>query len=49
MIERLQRSSNREIAGLLYVTPKTVEVHLTGSYRKLGISSRRALARALES
>jgi DNA-binding CsgD family transcriptional regulator len=29
------------------VTPKTVEVHLSSAYRKLGIGSRRELARAL--
>jgi DNA-binding CsgD family transcriptional regulator len=29
------------------VTPKTVEVHLSNAYRKLGISSRRELERAL--
>jgi DNA-binding CsgD family transcriptional regulator len=40
--------SNRDIAQTLYVTPKTVEVHLSNAYRKLGISSRRDLARALE-
>ena len=40
--------SNREIAQELYVTPKTVEVHLSNAYRKLGIRSRRELgARAL--
>ena len=32
--------SNRDIARALYVTPKTVEVHLTSVYRKLGIRSR---------
>jgi DNA-binding CsgD family transcriptional regulator len=35
--------SNREIAQTLYVTPKTVEVHLTSIYRKLGISRRAEL------
>jgi DNA-binding CsgD family transcriptional regulator len=30
------------------VTPKTVEVHLSNAYRKLGIKSRRELASALE-
>jgi ATP/maltotriose-dependent transcriptional regulator MalT len=35
------------IAQELYVTPKTVEVHLSNAYRKLGISSRRELAHAL--
>jgi DNA-binding NarL/FixJ family response regulator len=39
--------SNREIAQALYVTPKTVEVHLSNSYRKLGIKSRAGLAQAL--
>jgi DNA-binding CsgD family transcriptional regulator len=39
--------SNRDIAQSLYVTPKTVEVHLSSAYRKLGIGSRRELPRAL--
>ena len=39
---------NRDIAQALYVTPKTVELHLTNAYRKLGIRSRRELAGALE-
>jgi DNA-binding CsgD family transcriptional regulator len=39
--------SNREIAQTLYVTPKTVEVHLSSAYRKLGISSRHGLAEVL--
>ena len=33
--------TNRDIAQSLYVTPKTVEVHLSNAYRKLGIRSRR--------
>ncbi len=36
--------SNRAIAQELYVTPKTVEVHLSNAYRKLGIASRGELA-----
>jgi DNA-binding CsgD family transcriptional regulator len=40
--------SNRDIAQALFVTPKTVEVHLSNAYRKLGIRSRRELAGALE-
>ena len=39
--------SNREIAQTLYVTPKTVEVHLSNAYRKLGIRSRQELGEAL--
>jgi DNA-binding CsgD family transcriptional regulator len=39
--------TNRDIAQTLYVTPKTVEVHLSSAYRKLGIGSRRELGRAL--
>ncbi|HYC81369.1 MAG TPA: AAA family ATPase [Solirubrobacterales bacterium] len=39
--------TNREIAQQLFVTPKTVEVHLSNAYRKLDIRSRRELAGAL--
>jgi DNA-binding CsgD family transcriptional regulator/tetratricopeptide (TPR) repeat protein len=39
--------TNREIAQTLYVTQRTVEVHLTSIYRKLAISSRSQLAAAL--
>jgi DNA-binding CsgD family transcriptional regulator len=40
-------STNREIAQTLFVTEKTVELHLTNAYRKLGIRSRFQLADAL--
>jgi DNA-binding CsgD family transcriptional regulator len=40
-------SSNREIAQALFVTLKTVEMHLSNAYRKLDISSRTELAAAL--
>jgi DNA-binding CsgD family transcriptional regulator len=40
--------SNREIAQALFITQRTVEVHLTSAYRKLGISSRLQLAAALD-
>jgi ATP/maltotriose-dependent transcriptional regulator MalT len=40
-------SSNREIAQALFVTTKTVELHLSNAYRKLGVSGRRNLAAAL--
>ena len=39
--------TNRDIAQQLFVTPKTVEVHLSAVYRKLGIGSRRSLGSAL--
>jgi DNA-binding CsgD family transcriptional regulator len=39
--------ANRDIAQQLYVTQKTVEVHLSNTYRKLDIGSRRELQHAL--
>ncbi len=39
--------SNKEIAQTLFVTIKTVEVHLSHAYRKLEISSRTQLDKAL--
>jgi DNA-binding CsgD family transcriptional regulator len=39
--------TNREIAQALFVPQRTIEVHLTSIYRKLGISSRSQLAAAL--
>ena len=39
--------ANRDIAQALFVTPRTVEGHLTSVYRKLGISTRNELADAL--
>jgi len=39
--------SNRQIAQDLFVTTRTIEVHLTRAYRKLGIGSRAELAAAL--
>ena len=41
--------SNRGIAQALFVTPKTVELHLTNTYRKLGIGGRIELAGVLVS
>jgi DNA-binding CsgD family transcriptional regulator len=35
--------TNREVAATLYLSPKTVEVHLGRAYRKLGIRSRAEL------
>jgi DNA-binding CsgD family transcriptional regulator len=36
--------TNRQIADALFLSPKTVESHLTRVYRKLGVRSRSALA-----
>jgi DNA-binding CsgD family transcriptional regulator len=37
--------TNRQIAGALFISPKTVEANLARVYRKLGISSRAELGR----
>jgi DNA-binding CsgD family transcriptional regulator len=41
-------ASNREIAETLFLSLKTVEMHLSRAYRKLEIGSRRQLASALQ-
>jgi DNA-binding CsgD family transcriptional regulator len=42
-----EHMTNKDIAQALFVTPKTVEVHLSNVYRKLGIASRNELPGAL--
>jgi DNA-binding NarL/FixJ family response regulator len=42
-------ATNREIAQDLFVSLRTIEMHLTNAYRKLGISSREQLAGAIAS
>jgi DNA-binding CsgD family transcriptional regulator len=39
--------SNREIAQALFVTLRTVEMHLSNAFRKLDVASRTQLAAAL--
>ncbi|MCW2954644.1 MAG: family ATPase, partial [Conexibacter sp.] len=41
--------TNREIAGELYISPKTVEYHLSQSFRKLSVRRRAQLAEVLGS
>jgi Bacterial regulatory proteins, luxR family len=40
-------AANRDIAQTLFVTPKSVELHLSDMYRKVGIRSRLELPPAL--
>jgi DNA-binding CsgD family transcriptional regulator len=44
-----QGAGNREIARHLYLSPKTVEMHLRSTYRKLDLGGRGELAAALRS
>ena len=42
-----QGTTNREIARRLYLSPKTVEMHLRSCYRKLDVVGRAGLGPAL--
>ena len=42
-----QGAGNREIARRLYLSPKTIEMHLHSAYRKLDLAGRDGLADAL--
>ncbi len=44
----IEGMTNREIAGELFITPKTVEAHLGRCYRKLDVTGRDELAAALD-
>jgi DNA-binding NarL/FixJ family response regulator len=44
----VDRRTNPQIAEGLYLSPKTVETHLSNIFRKLGVSSRVEVARAIE-
>lgn len=40
-------STNREAAAAMFLSPKTVDAHLSRIYRKLGVRSRTELASAM--
>jgi DNA-binding CsgD family transcriptional regulator len=44
----VDRKTNPEIAALLFLSQKTVETHLRNIFRKINVSSRVALAHAVE-
>jgi hypothetical protein len=46
-VEPHGRLEIKDVAATLFVTPKTVEFHLTRVYRKLGIHSRSELVRRM--
>ena len=44
----VDRKTNPQIAAELFLSQKTVETHLRNIFRKVGVSSRVELARAVE-
>ena len=42
-------AATRDIAASLFISPKTVEAHLTRIYRKLGVSSKAQLVATFRS
>jgi DNA-binding NarL/FixJ family response regulator len=40
--------ATRNVAAALFISPKTVEVHLTRIYRKLGVRTRTELVRRID-
>jgi DNA-binding NarL/FixJ family response regulator len=40
--------TNRDVAAALFISPKTVEVHLTRIYRKLDVHTRTELVRRID-
>jgi DNA-binding CsgD family transcriptional regulator len=44
----VDRKTNPQIAAELFLSQKTVEAHLRNIFRKVGVSSRVELARAVE-
>ena len=44
----VERKTNREIASELFLSNKTIETHIRNIFRKLDVSSRVEIARAVE-
>jgi DNA-binding CsgD family transcriptional regulator len=47
VLQAVDGKTNREVGAALFLSPKTVDIHLTRAYRKLGIHSRTELEGAL--